>query len=373
MSRGKTNENPTPEHRRPDRWWIAIVVGGVAVATVTMLLVFWPDWPGSWIIIAGLGGALAVLSLHPRGWYRRRSAWCLTCAVVLAAGPAIDASFQLPPWIEGTASTTGATSVVLLLLALSCVFAVLDLISRRTEKGARPAGSVSAEATGEGAISVAGGSVTINLRSSDEMPMPIEPLTNLPQAGITFNHQFVGRGSELNALAEQLSESSVAVHHAVTSDGGFGKTALAVQFAFLAQDSFDGLWFIDASDPTTIDRHCRQIIRARDGVEPPTDKTTEELVGDVAGLLSGAKQLLILDDVVDIGWIRCFALMDPARVLVTTRQTDLPRDLIMRPMALDVLARADSIDLLRQGREDLAEDDPDLDDIAEHLASMPWR
>ena len=191
--------------------------------------------------------------------------------------------------------------------------------------------------------------------------------TNFSEAAVTPNRQFVGRRRELAELERKLAEGSVAVHHAVTADGGFGKSALAFEFAFRQRDAFDGLWFVDASDPTTIDLHCRQILRAFGQGDPPTEVPTDQLAGAVAALLSRARHLLLLDDVRDPQWIRAFAVMDPARVLVTTRLTDLPGDLVVKPMPLDVLDRPDSIALLRQGREDLAEDDPDLGAIADHL------
>lgn len=53
-----------------------------------------------------------------------------------------------------------------------------------------------------------------------------------------------------------------AVFHALTSDGGFGKSQLAIEYAFRHRRYYAGTWFIDASSAAAADRDGRNILIA---------------------------------------------------------------------------------------------------------------
>ncbi|MEM1011284.1 MAG: hypothetical protein AAGI46_03575 [Planctomycetota bacterium] len=64
-------------------------------------------------------------------------------------------------------------------------------------------------------------------------PEPGDP-SNFPSAGVSRNDDFVGRTRELDDLhAALVGGEDVAVFHAVSGDGGFGKSQLAVEYAYL--------------------------------------------------------------------------------------------------------------------------------------------
>src|SRR5262249_33188054 len=59
------------------------------------------------------------------------------------------------------------------------------------------------------------------------------------------------------------------------------------------------------------------------------------------------------------------------RMLLTSRRSQWDAGLGVQVLPLDVLARAESIALLRQYRPDVAEDDADLNAIAANLGDLP--
>lgn len=190
--------------------------------------------------------------------------------------------------------------------------------------------------------------------------------TNFPAASVSRNSNFVGRTKELADLHAKLAGGDVAVFHAVTADGGFGKSQLAIEYAYVYAAEYTGRWFITAATPATADADGRSILTAL-GETPPQE--SDAVAARVSQLLSQSRHLLILDDVQDLAEAkRRYALSAPARLLATTRRRVLPRSGFV-PLQLDVLTTQDAVDLLRKGRAELCapEHETSLARIAERL------
>jgi tetratricopeptide (TPR) repeat protein len=193
------------------------------------------------------------------------------------------------------------------------------------------------------------------------------PETNFPDHDIAKNLNFVGREDELARLYDQLSKGNVAITHALSGEGGIGKTQLTVEFAFRHAGDFDGLWWIDASNDG-IESSLARLAAKLDPNLPPT-AAPDEIRRAISAALSQGKYLLILDNLEDPAKLAGLAITDPSRMLITTRRTDLPAARI-RQFPVEVLARDESLKLLALHRPRLLEDvncRRDLNAVAEHL------
>ena len=193
------------------------------------------------------------------------------------------------------------------------------------------------------------------------------PDTNFPDDDIARNLNFVGREDELARLYDQLSKGNVAVTHALSGEGGIGKTQLTVEFAFRHAADFGGLWWIDASNDG-IEPSLARLAARLDPSLPPT-AAPDEIRRVISACLSQGKHLLILDNLEDPAKLGGLTLTDPSRMLITTRHTDLPAARI-RQFPVEVLARDVSLKLLALHRPRLLDDAncrPDLDAVADHL------
>jgi tetratricopeptide (TPR) repeat protein len=169
--------------------------------------------------------------------------------------------------------------------------------------------------------------------------------TNFPAAGVTRNRRFVGREAPLRHIRKRLAPPR-AGGLALVAGGGFGKTQLAVEYAFRDRKSYDGVWFVDASAPSALRRHAQGIAEAL-GQPVPSDAPLEEVVGAASQALSGGRHLLILDDLPDASTLRLFSVSLPGRILATTRRSDLPADRIAT-YRLGPLDAGDAVQLLRE-------------------------
>jgi len=104
-------------------------------------------------------------------------------------------------------------------------------------------------------------------------------------------------------------------------------------------------------------------------VTPRTSAAAEWTVGF---LCARSDWLLVLDNVEDPADVAgLLGRLAGGRVLVTSRRSRWSPTLGVTALPLDLLPRADSIELLRRYRPDLASDDPGLDAIARELGDLP--
>ncbi|MEM1011239.1 MAG: tetratricopeptide repeat protein [Planctomycetota bacterium] len=189
--------------------------------------------------------------------------------------------------------------------------------------------------------------------------------TNFPAAKVKFNDGFVGRDDELAELHSRLGRGSVAVYHALSSDGGFGKTQVAVEYVKRHGTDYEGVWFVNALSAASAYEDGRDLLTA---LGEPVPEKADAVAAAVAAAVSRGRHLLILDDVQDLAVASAYALGSDARLLVTTRCHVYANE-GFEPFALDVLKPEDAVKLLVQGRDDLDNDAerPALLDVVEFL------
>ena len=175
----------------------------------------------------------------------------------------------------------------------------------------------------------------------DDFP-PLKTLyqTNLPVPATTF----LGRVDDLEAVVERLRHTDVRLL-TLTGPGGTGKTRLALQAAAEAADEFpDGITWVPLAplrDPALVLATVAQAL----GIPPEGERSLQDLL---AGFLSGAKRLLLLDNVehllpliaADLGYLR---EIEGPTLLVTSRERLQLRG--ENVLAVPSLTRSDAIAL----------------------------
>ena len=202
-------------------------------------------------------------------------------------------------------------------------------------------------------------------------PPPPRPKNNFAIAGIARNFDFVGREAYLKQLNKRLAEGNVALTHALSGEGGVGKTQIAIEFAHRHGGDYDGIWWVDASNEAveaSLDRLARTL-----GIDLPPDAKPDQIRRAICAEMSGGKHLLILDNLErreteEDDPLTGFRLDAPSRVLVTTRRTDLRHDLAER-LEIEVFQPDESLALFRKHRPDLQGEQHEaaLGRVADHL------
>jgi hypothetical protein len=156
---------------------------------------------------------------------------------------------------------------------------------------------------------------------------------------------------------------------AITGMGGEGKTQMAAEAVHRYGQYFaGGVYWLDFSQPSLIPNE----IEAYGGVEGDSRPLEERVKGVLAAWQSELARLLVFDNVEGQDLLeQWLPTTGGCRVIITGRQNNLGIDMGVRQLPLQSLLRVQSIVLLRSFREDLAQDDPDLDAIADELGDLP--
>ena len=195
----------------------------------------------------------------------------------------------------------------------------------------------------------------------------LKTLGNLAAAKIAPNQFFTGREDELARLHTALAGGSVAIVHALTGEGGIGKTELAKVYALVFADTYDSVWWIDASSAALRGELVKVYERAL-GKAALQNAQVADLCQALVEHWKGTRPLVILDNVDEGGNFTLFSALPSARILATTRQhhKTMPG---VAPFALGVLPIVDAVSLMRkeiaQHRADVTE--ADLTAIATEL------
>lgn len=209
-----------------------------------------------------------------------------------------------------------------------------------------------------------------DLVMGDKSAPRARPTDNLVPAGVRMNQAFVGRADDLRRLHDALTHDNVALTHALTGEGGIGKTQLAARYVLsdVSAKHWEGRWWLDASEAAveTSLAGLARLLLDRD-VDPKTPFA--ELVAEVCAALSRGRNLLVLDNVETRERVEQFNLHAPARLLITTRRTDLPSS-VAANFPVDRLPMDDAVQLLARDRRDLRDSQhrPGLEAVCEHLA-----
>ncbi|MBW4559642.1 MAG: tetratricopeptide repeat protein [Mojavia pulchra JT2-VF2] len=141
---------------------------------------------------------------------------------------------------------------------------------------------------------------------------------NLPRSGVV---QFVGREQELETLHQQLQENTPVAISAIAGMGGIGKTELALQYALLRKQTYQGgiCWL--RAKGLNVGTQIVQFGQSRLQLHPPEDL---DLIGQVGFCWThwpAGEVLVIFDDVTDYEIIKpYFPPAEPRfKVMIATR------------------------------------------------------
>jgi tetratricopeptide (TPR) repeat protein len=216
---------------------------------------------------------------------------------------------------------------------------------------------------------------------SEHIPEPA-PLPPGSRMHIRRNPQFVGRTTQLRALAGALvAQGRAAIGHvaSVTGLGGIGKTQLAAEFVHRYGQFFSGgVFWLGFSDLASVPTELAQCggpehlnLWPIEGA-PDFDTQTARVRNAFAG---PEPRLLVFDNCEDEALLaEWLPATGGCRVLVTCRRAGFSAHLAMSTVPLDVLPRAESLALLRALVRDQASDaanEATLDAICNELGDLP--
>ena len=196
---------------------------------------------------------------------------------------------------------------------------------------------------------------------------PLPPGSRMP---LRRNPLFVGREADLCALACALADgATVAIGQiaAATGLGGIGKTNLASEFVHRYGQFFaGGVYWLSFGDPAAIPAEVAACGAAGlvDRLDWAALRPDDQVRLVCAAWAEPIPRLLVFDNCDDTDTVSAEALLTEwcptsggARVLITSRRGAWDTGLGVTPCALGVLARTESIDLLRRLHPALTEAD----------------
>lgn len=223
-----------------------------------------------------------------------------------------------------------------------------------TSDGTEPPPSV--EAAGERAVAAGGdmeqvatGDHVTQIRRATVLPaqaLALGPLTTPVRYLPWRTELFVGRGDELAALDEALSEPGGVAVHAVHGLGGVGKSTLAACWAARRLTDFNPVWWITAETAADVGAGLDALSRA---LQPSlVGVLAEEALRERAlqWLADHGDWLIILDNVADPAHIKPLLERAPrGRFLITTRLGPTTWRGLARLVSLDVLQLSEAVEL----------------------------
>ena len=205
--------------------------------------------------------------------------------------------------------------------------------------------------------------VPAGLRGSGRRPAETMPqLWNIPAR----NPAFTGRDDLLAAVQASLQAGHAAVVQALYGMGGVGKTQLAAEYAHRFASSYDLTWWVDAEQDGLIWDQVVSLGLAL-GCVPAGAGTETVRAAVLAELRQRNRWLLIFDNAQMPADVAPWLPGGGGHVLITSRQRGW--DEVATPIEVDVLTRAESIELLRHRVPRLTE--TDADQLAAELGDLP--
>jgi tetratricopeptide (TPR) repeat protein len=209
-------------------------------------------------------------------------------------------------------------------------------------------------------------------RSSAEPPSvaAIGPGEAVPR-GVVWNvaprnRAFTGREDLLTLLRQRLGGDGTAAVQVVRGTGGVGKTQLAVEYAYRYADGYPVVWWIAAEEPALIGDQMAALAVALGLAQAGTDTTTAARALK-ADLRRRGGWLLLFDSAEDPSAVSSWLPGGTGHVIVTTRSPGWEH--LAATIEVDVMARADSVDLLRRYHPGVT--DLDAGRLADALGDLP--
>jgi Domain of unknown function (DUF4062)/Tetratricopeptide repeat/NB-ARC domain len=180
------------------------------------------------------------------------------------------------------------------------------------------------------------------------------------------NPGFTGRDGMLAAVRERLLAGDRAVVQALQGMGGVGKTQLAIEYAHRFADSYDVAWWVNAEQAGLIGDQFAALGAALGCVEPGAG-TAAVQAAVLADLHQRGRWLLVFDNAENPAGIAGWLPGGSGHVLITSRERAWAE--IATPVEVDVLARAESVAILRDRVSGLGAGDADR--LAAALGDLP--
>ena len=278
-------------------------------------------------------------------------------ALLLSIGPVLAAIVGvLTNWLSNRWGWGLFAALVALVIATIAVAIYLEVVDDRPS-GAEPA------TNGRSAAVAAPATAPIKtVEGTLPAPTPVPRAWNVEPR----NPEFTGRNDELAALRERLSGGGTAVVQALRGLGGVGKTQIALEYAHRFADEYDIIWWLNAEDPALIGEQLAALAVQLDLVDVGTD--TAPAVAVVKAHLRGYDRwLLVFDNAVDSTGIREWLPGGRGHVIITTRAGGWSH--IAATMGIDLMPRAESVQLLRTHHPELTPEEADR--LATALGDLP--
>jgi transcriptional regulator with XRE-family HTH domain len=192
---------------------------------------------------------------------------------------------------------------------------------------------------------------------------PLTPrLWNIPAR----NPAFTGRDALLVAVRDRLAAGGPAVVEALHGMGGVGKTQLAAEYAHRFAGSYDLAWWINAEQSGLIGD---QMASLGHGLRclPPGSASDTGRAAILAELRQRGRWLLIFDNAAAPADVMPWLPGGSGHVLITSRARGWGE--VAAPVEVDLLSRAESIEMLRRRIPALSADDSDQ--LAAALGDLP--
>ena len=180
------------------------------------------------------------------------------------------------------------------------------------------------------------------------------------------NPGFTGRDGMLVAVRDRLLAGDRAVVQALQGQAGVGKTQLAIEYAHRFAEAYDVAWWVNAEQAGLIGDQFAALGAALGCVQPGAG-TEAVRAAVLADLHQWGRWLLVFDNAENPTDVRPWLPGGDGHVLITSRLRSWAE--IGAPVEVDVLARAESVALLRDRATGLGA--ADADRLAVQLGDLP--
>jgi TIR domain/Tetratricopeptide repeat/NB-ARC domain len=344
-------------HAGADRAWAEWVAWQLTDAGYTVELDAW-DWAAGQNFVIAMSDALVrcerVLALFSAAYFERPRYTTEEWSAALTKRDRI-----VPVRVEDVPEE--AVPPVLQTLIYADVFGMDPAEARRALLDAvagprRPDGEPVFPGRGaSGGLSRMGG-------SGPRLPGSLPRVWNVPARNLGFT----GRDEMLVAIRERLAAGGRAVVQALQGMGGVGKTQLAIEYAHRFAGAYELAWWIDAEQGSLIGDQFAAL-----GAEltcVPAGASAQTVRSEVLrDLRERDRWLLVFDNAESAEDVMAWLPGGGGHVLITSREHGWTE--VAAPVEVDVLARAESVALLRDRVSGLAEDDADR--LADELGDLP--